>query len=101
MSTYTKAIEIKNLEQGSGTTITINNKDIALFNIAGTFFAIDNTCPHRGGPLGQGDCEGTKVTCPLHGWQFDVTTGECVLNPAVKVNQYEVKIEGPDVYINI
>ena len=46
---------------------------IALFNVDGTFYALDGVCPHQGGPLGQGTLEGCIVTCPWHGWQFDVT----------------------------
>ena len=100
MPTYIKALETPALSPGCGRTVNLNNKDIALFNIDGTFYAIDNTCAHRGGPLGEGDCKGKIVTCPLHGWQFDVTTGDCVVNPS-KVTKYDVKIEGTDVYVNV
>jgi nitrite reductase/ring-hydroxylating ferredoxin subunit len=87
------------LKPGSGMVVEVSGKTLAIFNIDGTFHAIDNTCVHRGGPLGEGDIEGAIVTCPWHGWQYDVTTGTCVANPAAKVVRYEVKIEGADVKV--
>ena len=61
---------------GTGKTVFAGEKAIALFNVSGKFYALDNTCPHRGGPLGEGELDGCILTCPWHGWQFDVTTGE-------------------------
>jgi nitrite reductase (NADH) small subunit len=87
------------MKPGSGIVAEVQGKALAVFNIDGTFYAIDNTCVHRGGPLGEGDVEGSIVTCPWHGWQYDVTTGTCVANPAATVERYEVKIEGADVKV--
>jgi nitrite reductase/ring-hydroxylating ferredoxin subunit len=77
----------------------VNGKTLAVFNVDGTFHTIDNICIHRGGPLGEGDLEGSVVTCPWHGWQYDVTTGACVTNPAAKVERYEMQVEGTDVKV--
>lgn len=76
-------------------------KDIALFNVDGAFYALDNTCLHRGGPLGEGDLQETTVTCPWHGWQFDVTNGAVLLDPGKKVASYPTKLEGEDVLIDV
>ena len=65
----------------------------------GTFYALDNLCLHRGGPLGQGYMEGEKLECPWHGWQFEVKTGISPVNPNAKVPTYEVKVEGTDVMV--
>ncbi len=89
------------VKPGSGMVAEVNGKAIALFNVDGTYYAIDNTCVHRGGPLGEGDVEGDVVSCPWHGWQFNVKTGACVNNPSAKVTAYEVAVEGPDIKVRL
>ena len=64
---FAKASEIP---PGTGKCVTANNVSVALFNVGGTFHAISNTCPHRGGPLGDGDLAGDVVTCPWHGFHL-------------------------------
>ena len=75
---------------GSGRVFEAGGRTLAVFNVDGTFYAIDNECSHRGGPLGEGDLEGTVVLCPWHAWRWDVTTGANVNNPAVKVACYAI-----------
>ena len=73
-------------------------KKIALFNVDGTFYAIDETCTHRGGPLSEGMLMGIEVTCPWHGAVFDVRTGSVLGPPAPKgVARYNVRVEGDDI----
>lgn len=91
----------EDVQPGSGMVAEVNGKSIALFNLDGAFHAIDNTCVHRGGPLGEGDVEGDVVTCPWHNWQFNVKTGACVNNPSAKVTSYEVTIEGTDIKVRL
>ena len=67
----------------------------------GEFHAIDNTCLHRGGPLGDGPLEGKIVTCPWHGWQYDVTTGKILQNPSVGVACYAVEVRGAEVFVDL
>ena len=86
---------------GKGRKMVASGRELAVFNVDGCFHAIDNTCTHRGGPLGEGELEGSVVTCPWHGWQYDVTTGVCVANPAAKVVRYEVQVDGIDVKVLI
>ncbi len=74
---------------------------IALANVGGTFHAISNTCLHRGGPLGQGLLEGAVVTCPWHGWQFDVRTGKTVQNTDFGVTCYAVEVKGEDIFVDL
>lgn len=100
MAEFTKVARVAEIEAGEGTTVSLNDKEVALFNVGGNIFALDNTCPHQGGPLGDGFLDDKIVTCPLHGWQFDVTTGCNSLNPAVQVNCYQVKVENGDVLIS-
>jgi len=98
MSTFVKACAVSEIAPGTGKTVTVDGKDVALFNVDGFFHAIDNECPHRGGPLGEGDLEGCIVTCPWHAWQYDISTGESITDD-LKVARYETKVEGGDVLV--
>jgi nitrite reductase (NADH) small subunit/3-phenylpropionate/trans-cinnamate dioxygenase ferredoxin subunit len=79
----------------------IDGKNIALANVDGKLFAINNICLHRGGPLGEGELEGQVVVCPWHGWKYDVTTGKLTTNPTVGVQCYAVEIRGDDIYVDL
>ena len=84
---------------GEGRVVDINGVPLALFNIEGRYYAIDNLCPHRDGPLGEGDVDGIVVRCPWHGWRWDVTTGANVNNPAVTVACFPVVVEGNEIFV--
>ena len=99
MGDFVRVASAAEIKPGQAHVVEVNGKTIAVFNVDGTFHAIDNTCVHRGGPLGEGDVEGSVVTCPWHGWQFNVTTGECLKNPAAKVEVYQVKVEGENITV--
>jgi nitrite reductase/ring-hydroxylating ferredoxin subunit len=73
---------------------------IALYNVDGQFFALDGVCPHQGGPLGKGTLSGHIVTCPWHGWQFDVRSGENCITPAVCQARIPVQVEGDQVLVD-
>jgi nitrite reductase (NADH) small subunit len=101
MGTFVKVAQIKELAPGTGKTVEVNGREVALFNVGGNFYAVDNTCKHRGGSLGEGELDGTVVTCPLHAWTYDVTTGECFDDPACGIDRFTVKIEGEDVLVEL
>ncbi len=101
MGALTKVAEMADLKPGEGKVIEAEGKTLALFNVDGTFYALDNTCLHRGGPLGEGELEGSIVTCPWHGWRWDVTSGANTNNPAVKVACFPVKVQGTAVYVEL
>ena len=84
---------------GSGIVASVNEKEYAVFNVGGTFHVIDNTCVHRGGPLGEGELDGETVTCPWHGWQYNVKTGACLTKDGIMVACYEAKVDGGDIKI--
>ena len=86
---------------GEGRVVEAAGRSLALFNVDGTVHAIDNTCPHRGGPLGEGDVDGRLVSCPWHAWRWDVTTGANANNPAVRVACFPVTVEGDDVFVDL
>jgi nitrite reductase/ring-hydroxylating ferredoxin subunit len=100
MSTFSKACAVSDVAPGTAKLVAVDSKEIALFNVDGTFYALDNECPHRGGPLGEGDLEGCIVTCPWHAWQYDVRTGESITDD-LKVARYDVKVEGGDVLVAV
>jgi len=101
MANFVKVAEVGDVPPGTGKCVEAGGKQIALFNVAGAFHAIDNTCLHRGGPLGEGELEGTVVTCPWHGWQYDVTTGTNLDDDTTGVARYEVKLEGGAVLVGV
>jgi len=86
---------------GQSRLVTVNGRMVGLFNIGGVYHAIDNVCLHRGGPLAEGRLGGRIVTCPWHGWQYDVTTGVLVQDPSVGVTKHETRVVGNDVQIRL
>jgi nitrite reductase (NADH) small subunit len=86
---------------GEGQVVEAGGRALALFNVDGAYYAIDNSCAHRGGPLGEGELDGTVVTCPWHGWRWDVKTGANANNPAVKMACFPVSVEAGDVFVEI
>ena len=86
---------------GEGLVVEVGGRSVALFNVDGTYYAIDNSCPHRGGPLGEGDLEGRVVSCPWHAWRWDVSTGANVNNPAVRVTCFPVRVEGDGIFVDL
>ncbi len=90
------------IQPGQGRMFEVGGKKIALFNVDGVFYAIDDTCTHRGGPLSDGTLNGKEVTCPWHGAVFDVTTGQVLQPPAPEVvASYDVRVEGGDIEVEV
>ena len=98
---FVRAAAVADVGVGTIREIDIGGKAVALANVDGQFHAIDSTCLHRGGPLGDGPLEGFVVTCPWHGWQYDVRTGKVGQNPTVGVACYAVEVRGDDVFVNV
>lgn len=101
MPRYVKVATLDELPPGGSKEVEHDGRIIAIFNVDGVVSAIDGLCPHQGGPLADGPIEGTLVSCPWHGWQFDVRTGQTTLNGTLKQPVYEVKVEGQDVLIAV
>ncbi len=97
---FLRAAKKDEVPAGTIREFQVDGKTIALANVDGSFHAINNTCLHRGGPLGQGELEGKVVTCPWHGWQYDVTSGKVTMNPSVGVDSYAVEVRGEDVWVD-
>ena len=102
MAKLIKIATVKDVPPGQGAAFTVEGMEIALFNVEGTYYAIGNSCTHRGGSLSEGDVQGTKVTCPLHGADFDLKTGAVLGPPAQKgVPSYKVVVEGDDIKVEV
>ena len=83
---------------GEGRIVVAMGRVLALFNLDGEYLAVDNTCPHRGGPLGEGHLEGGVVVCPWHGWRFDLRTGCSPLDSRHSVRTVPLELEGEILY---
>lgn len=101
MAEFVEAFRLDQLPVGRGTTVTLNGKDIALFNVEGTIYAMDDGCLHQGLSLGTSKLEGKIVTCRGHGWRYDVTTGNTVHVPDYGVKSYPVKVVDGDILVAV
>ncbi len=101
MPNWIRIASVKDCPPGTAQECVADDRMVALFNVDGQFFALDGVCPHQGGPLGQGRLSGCVVTCPWHGWQFDVRTGQHQINPSIVHPQFRVRVEGNDVLVDV
>lgn len=101
MSKLIRVASASDIPVGEGREVLADGIVIAIYNLGGEFCALDGICPHAGGPLAEGDLEGPIVTCPWHGWQFDVRTGKNCLSEQITHRRYVVKVEGDDLYVEI
>lgn len=97
---FEKAMKLAELPPGAIKEAKVGLREVALANVGGKVYAINNTCLHMGGPLGEGTLEGKIVTCPWHGWQFDVTTGKEAQNPSAGVACYATEIRGDEIFVD-
>ena len=102
MTDFVKAATMDEIQPGEALLVDVKGKQIALFNIDGEYFAIDNMCTHEEASLAEGEISGREVTCPLHGAKFDITTGEVLGPPAYDdVACYAVRVTGSDIEIDV
>lgn len=99
MGTPIVVCKASDVKAGEGKVVLVGSDEIALFRVEEKFYACTNTCPHRGGPIGEGQLEGRIVTCPWHGWEFDVTTGKMPVNPNIGITTYPVAVVGDDLAV--
>lgn len=98
---FVTVARVGDIAPGTGRQVTVQERWIGLFNVKGTFYALDNLCLHRGGPLSEGVVAGNVVTCPWHGWQFDLTNGVLVQDPSVGVTVHETRVIGDQVQVRL
>jgi len=98
---FVTVAKVGEIAPGSGRQVTIGERWVGLFNIDGAYLAVDSVCLHRGGPLCEGAIKGSVVTCPWHGWQYELTTGTLIQDPVVGVTRHETRIVGDDVQVRL
>jgi 3-phenylpropionate/trans-cinnamate dioxygenase ferredoxin component len=102
MAEFVKVANANEIAPGHSRLVNVRGKEIALFNIEGNIFALENACTHEEGPLAEGDIEGHEVTCPWHGARFDIRTGEVLCAPAYEdAARYSVRVIGPDIEVEV
>lgn len=101
MADFVKVANVADVPDGTARVVEVNGSKLALFNAGGRFYAIDNACKHRGGPLAEGDVYGTRVVCPWHGWEYDFSTGCNVDDPSMKLACFAVKTEDGAIFVQV
>lgn len=97
-----RVAKVSDLPPGECGFVDADGVPLAVFNVDGSFYAIDDACPHQGGPLSEAEIDGCVVACPWHGWRFDLKNGHCVDPPGMpSVVTYPVYIEGDDLFVEI
>lgn len=93
MAGHVEVARVEEIPPGTGRTVHAGDRPVALFNVDGAFHAYEGACLHRGGPVGDGDIEDGIVTCPWHGWQYEVATGRNTLDLSIGLRAYDVRVE--------
>lgn len=96
---FVKAARLEDLADGFPRAVEAGGREAVLCRVGGSVHAVGARCPHRGGPLAEGTLDGPVLTCPWHGWRFDVRTGRCENDPAFGAGSLAVRVEAGDVYL--
>jgi nitrite reductase (NADH) small subunit len=98
---FSAAVKQDQVAPGTIREVHVGDRTIAVANVDGRFYAIENACLHRSGPLGQGDLQGCVVSCPWHGWQYDVTSGRVTFNPEMKLATFPVELRDGEIWVDL
>jgi nitrite reductase/ring-hydroxylating ferredoxin subunit len=98
---FRKVGRVEDIPPGTITAVEVDEQEIAIANVGGEFYATQGHCLHLSGPLGEGRLEGKTLSCPWHGWQYDVRTGKNEFDHAIQLQTFEVKVEGGEVKVAI
>jgi len=90
---------VSDFSDGTSQVVELDGRDVAVFQSEGEFYAIENDCPHQGGPLGEGKVEGDSVFCPWHGFEFDLETGTHAQMGSICAETLEVTVTDGTVYL--
>lgn len=98
---YVRVCRVSDIPDPGKTVVQVGDRLIALFHVAGQFFALDDLCTHDGGPLAEGELRDHTIRCPRHGALFDIRTGQALSMPATQpTGSYEVKVVGDEVFVH-
>jgi 3-phenylpropionate/trans-cinnamate dioxygenase ferredoxin component len=99
---FVKVARTSEIADQAARVFDIEDRRIALFNLGGRFYALDDACPHEGGPLSEGSIEDEEVECPWHSSRFNLKTGEVTVPPALEnVGRYNVRVTGDDIEVEV
>jgi nitrite reductase (NADH) small subunit len=98
---YVRVAKTNEVPAGKICEVQASGKAVALANVGGKFFAINGICAHQAGPLGEGELDGQIVTCPWHGWQYDVTTGQVIPHGGIGVECYPVEVRDDEIFVDV
>ena len=96
---YVPAGAAADIAPGTAKTVDVDGVEVAVFNVGGTFYALENTCPHQGAQLHEGWLDGTTITCPWHAWCFNLPDGTMTLGAYANVDPYDVTVEDGEVFV--
>lgn len=96
-----RVASVSEIGEGAGIAVDVGERRLAVFRYRGELFALDETCPHRGGPLHEGGIDDGVVLCPWHLWRFDLVTGRSPVNPLSRVRTYRVEVVDEDVWVEL
>jgi nitrite reductase/ring-hydroxylating ferredoxin subunit len=99
MSKFVPVAATADIPPGKARAYVLGDREIAVFNVAGRFHAIENSCPHQGGPLAEGFIDGDVVTCPWHAWCFDVRDGKMTFGGLTSVDAFDVHVDGSTISV--
>lgn len=99
MAEFTTVAKVGDIPEGTGQAYAVNGRMVAVFNEGGKYSAIDDFCPHMGASLAGGHLQQGVVTCPWHAWRFDVCDGTWCDNPKIKIDAFEVRVEGDEIQV--
>lgn len=91
----------QDIKPGSAKSFQLKGLSVAVYNCGGKFCATSNICQHEGGFLAEGELTGNVIMCPLHGWEYDVETGECLTAPGADLRTYPVRIVGEEIQVAV
>lgn len=98
-SEFVRVGRVEEFAPGAAKMVVVGTRHVALFRLGDEFFALDNLCLHRGGPLCEGPISRGVVTCPWHGWSYEIRTGTMVQDPRVGVSKHLVQVTANDIYV--
>src|SRR5262249_54043838 len=101
MAKWIRIADVGDCPKGASMECVADDHLVALFNVDGEYYALDGVCPHQGGPLAKGRLDGATVSCPWHGWQFDVGCRQHQTSPTLMQRAFPVRSEGGDVLIDL
>lgn len=101
MPKWIRAASVADCPPGHAIEVVVDSRVIAIVNVAGQFHALDGICPHQGGPLGKGTTAAGVLTCPWHGWQFDVRTGRHLLSSQLAQERFPLRVEDDTILVDV